>query len=83
MGTNAMGETLKSYACPKCKGRLVRRGGMFYWRGQYFYGQVCSQCNALWDDPDDCFATHVGGKPRKLEVYEEGPTTWERLDHAD
>ena len=39
---------------------MVRRPGMFYWRGRSFSGLVCEQCKSLWDDPADSFAERVG-----------------------
>jgi ssDNA-binding Zn-finger/Zn-ribbon topoisomerase 1 len=84
MGTDAMGETVKSYECPKCRSRMARVPSMFHWRGRFFHGQVCTKCNSLWDDPEDSFSDFARcGKGPVLKVYEEAPTTWERLEDAD
>ncbi len=39
---------------------LTRKSSMFYWRGIWFHGLVDEKNNALYDDPDDSFADHVG-----------------------
>ena len=50
--------------CKKCGAALERRANMFYWRGRFFHGLVCTPCNALWDDPTDSFEQHVHGEAR-------------------
>ena len=35
-------------ACPKCGVALEERANQFYWRGVYYPGLVCSDCNGLW-----------------------------------
>lgn len=50
--------------CKKCGTALERRPNMFYWRGRFFHGLVCTPCNALWDDPTDSFEQHVREQAR-------------------
>jgi hypothetical protein len=45
--------------CPKGHA-LERCANMFFWRGRYFSGLVCVACQALFDDPTDSFAEHIG-----------------------
>jgi len=54
------------YVCPKCGGPLQPKGGTMYFRGQFFAGLLCRNCNALWDNPDDSMfdaAFHAARKP--------------------
>ncbi|KKM39531.1 hypothetical protein LCGC14_1564370 [marine sediment metagenome] len=34
--------------CPKCGGSTEERPDSYHWRGQYFPGCYCKQCNSLW-----------------------------------
>lgn len=34
--------------CPSCDDPLDERDAMYHWRGRYFSGLVCPNCNALW-----------------------------------
>lgn len=34
--------------CTKCASPLVRKPGMFFWRGERKDGAGCEKCNALW-----------------------------------
>lgn len=34
--------------CKKCKKSCVKEKDMFYYRGNYFPGWVCKDCNALY-----------------------------------
>ena len=40
------------YRCPK--GHIMEpQNDTMYYRGRYFAGLVCEDCNALFDNPDD------------------------------
>jgi len=34
--------------CPKCGFGLLRREGMFYWRGDEFPAAFCEPCHSMW-----------------------------------
>lgn len=55
-------ELLPCYIAVKSGNKLVRRAGMFYFRGVTFHGLVDEENNAFYDDPDDSFAAHTGIK---------------------
>lgn len=57
---------LTGYTSTKSGNQLERKLGMFFWRGRYFTGLVDVAANALYDDPEDSFADHVG-MPGSLE----------------
>jgi len=46
----------------KHRHNLEIKPNMFYWRGKYFSGLVCKECNSLFDNPKDSFKNHVGLK---------------------
>lgn len=54
--------------CPGCEKKMVKKPNMFHWRGRFFSGLVCPDCNSLWDDPEDSFAEHVGLKPKSVNA---------------
>ena len=41
-----------NYHCPTCSNILVPTPGTMFYQGKMFPGLVCSQCNALYDNPD-------------------------------
>jgi len=41
--------------CKSCKGPLVVKPNMFYYRGRYFKGWVCEPRNALYNIPSEGF----------------------------
>ena len=43
----------------KCGKAFEVRANMFYWRGRYFTGLVCGDCNSLWNNPSDSFYAYV------------------------
>ena len=49
-----------NYVCVKTGNTLERKANMFFWRGRYFTGLVDVKTNALYDDPSDSFAKHIG-----------------------
>lgn len=51
---------MSDYIAVKSGERLERRSGAFYYRDRYFTGLVDTANNALYDDPEDSFADHVG-----------------------
>lgn len=51
---------LTDYTSTKSGNRLERMEAMFFWRGRYFPGLVDVAEKALYDDPEDSFADHVG-----------------------
>ena len=53
----------ESPKCKACSAQLFRVAKMFHWRGRDFHGLVCATCKALYDDPTDSFAQHVGLTP--------------------
>ena len=59
MPTELTLEQIKKDRIPKCSHQLVRKPEMFYWRGRFFHGMVCEECNALYDDAEDSFFEHV------------------------
>jgi len=50
----------KEYICVKSGNILERRERHFYWRGRFFSGLVDVKNNALYNDPEDSFAEHLG-----------------------
>lgn len=34
--------------CGRCKAPMVRKEGLFYWRGVFYPGIICESCRALW-----------------------------------
>ena len=50
----------KTYKSVKTGNILVVKPDMFFWRGSYFTGLVDEEANALYDNPEDSFAEHVG-----------------------
>ena len=39
--------------CKNCQKPCELREKMFYYRGTYFTGWVCNDCNALYENKDD------------------------------
>jgi hypothetical protein len=50
----------QKYKSVKTGNVLLRCSGKFHYRGRDFHGLVDLVSNALYDDPDDSFADHVG-----------------------
>ena len=48
------------YVSVKTGNVLVRKPGMFFWRGRWFHGLVDVDVKDLYDDPADDFSAHVG-----------------------
>lgn len=53
---------LSGSLCPKFEKEMVVKARMFFWRGKYFNGLVCIECNSLYDNPNDSFEKHIGIK---------------------
>jgi hypothetical protein len=53
--------------CPKCTKPLVPTPGTMYWRGRYFAGLVCKDCNGLWDNPDDSMFDYAATNPQPMD----------------
>lgn len=43
----------------KCGNKMIVKEKCFHWRGIYFSGLVCENCNALYNNPADSFMDHV------------------------
>lgn len=43
----------------KCGKEFVLKENMFYWRGKYFTGYVCEECNALYENKEDSMFDHI------------------------
>jgi len=59
---------MATYICVKNGHILVREPAKFYWRGRIFHGLIDKETNALYDDPEDSFMTHVTGTPESLAL---------------
>ena len=57
---NSEQESGVKYRAVKTGNDLTPIGGMFYWRGRAFSGLIDQAGNALYDNPEDSFADHVG-----------------------
>ncbi len=51
---------MKKYISLSTGNELVRKEGMFHWRGRFFSGLVDEEVKALYDNPEDSFAAHIG-----------------------
>lgn len=48
-----------SATCPHCDGGLLVKPSMFHWKGRYFTGLVCRECNALFDRAADSWQEYA------------------------
>jgi len=51
---------MKKYIAANTGNELIRKEAMFNWRGKSFSGLVDEGRMALYDNPEDSFADHVG-----------------------